>query len=527
MTLRLLVPVLFALTMAPALALAAPLPMRIWQLQDMDAAHIERVIDLAPDYGITGIQLSHNIIMEAEALLEKPDLARQINGFARRAHQRGLEVTFWTHELSGVPKEFFSDDRVDFDRPQFIEHLRDKYHRVFEVCPDLDGVVLTFHETAQSVYDDRKVRSSLSPAQRVGVLIDTLAQACADKGKHLVVRSFSYEPGELEAIREGFALAKSEFTVMTKCQPHDWQPYYPHNPLIGEVGGRPQLVEFDLGEEFFGECRVPYCKVDYLKWRLDYGVSRGIAGGVARLERLRSRALDTPNWVNVYAWSRLLQDPSLDAHQLVLDWATERFGAEPAPLVASALERTFPIVNKTLLALEFWVANHSKFTSYDYAFGHIVSRDTTKWDPTLHNRETRDALLRPTPETLTALATEKADARSLWEQSWADLQAARDHGLKAEDYEWLRTYFERQGTWIELWTAWTRVLFGVRRYEQTGEAAQGEQARADLATLRDLIAAHEDDLRALHQIGDGNVRAAHDFVNDMDRRIRETERRGR
>jgi hypothetical protein len=72
---------------------------------------------------------------------------------------------------------------------------------------------------------------------------------------------------------------------------------------------------------------------------------------------------------------------------------------------------------------------------------------------------------------------------------------------------------------IDLWTAWTRVLFGVRRYEQTADPAQGEQVRADLARLRDLVAAHEDDLRALHQESEGNVRAAHDFMADVERRL--------
>jgi hypothetical protein len=526
MTLRIALPLLLAIALVPAAAAAEPLRMRIWQLHDMDAAYIGRVIDLAPSYGITGIQLSHNIVMEAERLLDNRDFAREIDGFAQRAHERGLEATFWTHELSGVPKKFFVDGKVDFDRPEFRAHLRDKYHRVFDLCPNLDGTVLTFHETAQPVYDDSRVKSALPRAQRVAVLIDTLAQACADKGKQLVVRSFAHQPDELAAIQEGFALAQSDFTVMTKCQPHDWQPYYPHNPLIGAVGGRPQIVEFDLGDEFFGECRVPYAQVGYLKWRLDYAVPRGIVGGVARLERLRSHALDTPNWANVYAWSKLMQDPTLDPHGLVLDWAIERFGEQPAPLVASAMERTFAIVNKTLLALEFWVTDHSRFTSYGYAFGHIDSRNTAKWDPSLHNIETHDALRHPTPETLAKLEAEKAGARALWEQSWADLNQARKHGLRDEDFGWLKTYFQRESVMIDLWTAWSRVLFGLRRYEQIADPAQGAQVRTDLARLRELVAAHEDDLRALHQQGDGNVRAARDFMNDVERRLAQVKDKG-
>jgi len=520
MTLRLLFPLLLVvIALAPAALMAAPLPIRVWQLHDMNAAHIERVIDLAPSHGITGIQLSHNIVMRAEQLLGDDDFARQIDGFARRAHERGLEMTFWTHELSGVPEEFFVDKRVDFDRPEFLRYLRDKYRRVFDLCPNLDGAVLTFHETAQPVYDDRRAKSELPPAQRVALLIDTLAEACADKGKTLVVRSFCHQPGELKAIQDGFSLAKSRFTVMTKCQPHDWQPYYPHNPLIGDAGGHPQVIEFDLGDEFFGECRVPYLQVGYLKWRLDHAVARGAVGGVARIERRRSHALDTPNWVNVYAWSRLLQDPSLDHHQLVLDWAAERFGEQPAPLVASAMERTFDIVNKTLLALEFWVTDHSRFTSYNYAFGHIGGRSQAKWDPSLHNLETCEALLNPTVEILAKLDAEKAAARALWEQSWADLNAARECGLKNKDFEWLSSYFIRESVMIDIWTAWTKALFGVRRYEQTADPAQGEQVRKHLAHLRDLVTAHQDDLRALHQDGGHNINAAREFLRDIERRL--------
>jgi len=496
-----------------------PLPKRVWQLQDYNMPHIARVIELARRYGINEVQLSHNIVMSAEQVLENEKLAADINTICKHAHRNRVRVSAWTHELSGVPADFFVDNKVNLDDPKLWAWLNDKYNRVFDTCPNLDGIVLTFHETQASVYHDGSVVSSLTPPQRVAKLIDTLAGICGYRGKELVVRSFCHQPSELQSIKEGFAQAKSKFVVMSKCQPHDWQPFYPHNPLIGDVGGHPQIVEFDCGHEFLGQGDIPYIDVEYMKGRLDYGLSKGVVGAVARIERYGNHALDTPNWANVYVFSKLLQDPSRDPNRLLEEYVSQRYGKKAVAYVVPALERTFDIVNKTFFALRFWVTDHSRVTSYDYAMGHVTERSTAKWDPDPKWAEIEKRLMSPDVSTLRQIQREKDEALALCKKSIQDIEQARTV-LAASDYGELMTYFKREEAVVRTWRAHFDAIFSVRAYEVSGDPiyrAWAEMAIADDLTCADKYA---NELREITGDGAGDsVSRIKEFVAGLRARM--------
>ena len=52
--------------------------------------------------------------------------------------------------------------------------------------------------------------------------------------KDFIVRSFLYEPQEMQWFREGYDKTGLHVMVQTKCEPHDWDPFYPNDPLIGD-----------------------------------------------------------------------------------------------------------------------------------------------------------------------------------------------------------------------------------------------------------------------------------------------------
>ncbi|HUV05311.1 MAG TPA: hypothetical protein VMX94_09415 [Armatimonadota bacterium] len=495
-----------------------PLPKRVWQLQDYNMPHIVRVIGLAHEYGINEIQLSHNIIMSAEHVLDDEKRTADINAICKYAHKNRIRVSVWTHELSGVPKDFSPDGRINVDDPGLWAWLTDKYNKFFDLCPDLDGIVLTMAETQASVYHET-MTSKLTPSQRVGKLIDTLAGVCKSRGKQLVVRSFCHQPSELQFIRDGFAQAKSDFVVMSKCQPHDWQPFYPHNPLIGNVGGRPQIVEFDCGHEFLGQGEIPYIDVEYMKRRLDYDVSKGIVGAVARIERYGNHALDTPNWADVYVLSKLMQDPSRDPNCLLEEYVSQRYGKKAVPYVVPALKRTFDIVNKTFLALSFWVTDHSRVTSYDYAIGHVTGRSTAKWDPDPKWAEIEKQLMSPDFATLRQIQREKDEALALCKKSIQEIEQARPV-LAASDYGELMTYFRREEAVVRTWRAHLDAIFSVRAYEVSGDPIY--RAWAEMAIADDLACAdkYADELREITGDGAGDsIKRTNEFVAGLRARM--------
>lgn len=459
---------------------AAPLAVRVWQFQDYDMDHIRRLIGLAAAAKVNRIQLSHEIVMDVEEPLGKPQLAKDINTICGWAHAEGIKVDMWTHELNAVPKDLLKDGKADLDDPRLWEFVKDKYDRLFRLCPDLDGLVLTMQETAMSIYHERSVSSSIPPERRVAKLVDDMASVCASFGKKLFVRTFSYEPGELRYIQEGLKLCKGDITVMTKCVPHDWQPYYPFNPAIGDVGGKPQIVEFDLGHEFTGLSTIPYINIGYLKKHLDYDLSKGVVGAVVRVERLKWRCVDTPNQANIDVFTQMLLDPAADPHKLYRKWLADRYGAGAVDHLYAAFIKTFDIVNKGLFVLGFWVSRHSTLPDYGYATASLRRRSTAKWDPSV--KDVEQALLSPTPETVAKIRAEKQEALVLADQAIEDIERARP-ALRPEDYARLSDLFRREKAMVVVWQAAMDVIFGISIYNST----RAESDRKFLAEAADRL----------------------------------------
>jgi hypothetical protein len=510
----------------PASGPAGPqLNHRCWQFQDADRDWLNKAIPLAAAAGMNRVQLSHNIIMSAEQVWEGPgaqdrlDLVRQAATLARRHH---LQVDVWTHELSGIPKDRFRDEKGrPVLSPELWQWVREKYDRFFRLVPGCDGLVLTFAETQYSVYTD-KVVSDLTRPQRVARLIEVMSEACAAHGKLLIVRTFVYEPAEIGFMHEALsALSGSRgrpgnIVIMTKCVPHDWTPFYPFDPLLGNVAGFPQVVEIDLGQEFTGLSRILHCEPGYVKYVMDYARGNGVIGGVARVERLNNHALGTPNEVNIHAFSRLLHDPAPSAEALWTEWATTRYGPRAAPPVIRALRRTFDVTNLTYFPLEQWVTNHSLEPTWRYAYGHITERQNAKWIPSPRQLAARDELLHPDGDTLIKINHEKDLARRLADLSLADLEEARP-ALVDADYRELRHYLEFGRDVVEVFRAHNLAMFTQLCLE--GRKAGGNAGAEELASLRSAV---ERQIRVLEELaGVMEQRYGKDVYPGTPRRLRD------
>ena len=156
------------------------LPHRSWQFHDPDWDYLQQAIPKAKAAGMNRIQLSHQIVMDAEQLWagdgyeRRLDLVRRAAGLA---HENGLKVDMWTHELSGLPKDRFRDAATGEPKltPELWQWVEEKYEHLFTLVPELDGVVLTFAETDHKVYRDGVV-SDEPPPQRVARLIQVMAE---------------------------------------------------------------------------------------------------------------------------------------------------------------------------------------------------------------------------------------------------------------------------------------------------------------------------------------------------------------
>ncbi len=457
-----------------------------WILLKDDLEYLCQAIDRAADHGVNHIQLSHSIIHHADQLFSQEGLPDKINTLTQRIHKHGIQAFIWTHELRRVPSRLARDGKVQLDKPQLWQWLRDRYEKVFKLCPEIDGLVLTFHETDVSVYDDNRVSSRMPKSERVTKLIDALHAVCRDHDKQLIVRTFVYWPGELENVTRGIQATDPAVIVMSKEVPHDWQPNYPNNPAIGAFPGRRQIVEFDLGHEYYGQNLVPYLLPAYLKNRLTYQRSKGVAGAATRISRDGHSILGTVSELNLAAFREFCNNAGADERSTWHKIVTRRYGQAAAKPLADILQRTADVVERTLLTRGYYfLNNHSRIPHLHYAEYHVASHSIAKWIPTDQERQREQSLREPTVEVHRAVVAEKNEAVRIAEQLLRDLESLTAQ-IKPADFAQLRTELVRLRDLAKLYRITADAYFAYqvhRRHpaEVTRSAVEKKLADMDAA----------------------------------------------
>lgn len=510
--------------MAAALAAsAAPqalVPWRAWQFHKLNAPYVLAAMKLARNYDVNTVVFSHDMLGYASQLLDGSDRGAQLTALAKAAHGDKLKAWIWVREFENVPGAFLAAGVVQMDRPGFWDWLADRYDQVFARYPDFDGLMLTFDESPYRVFDPHKVQSALSMPDRFAKVMKTIDAVAVKYKKDFIVRSFVYEPEEMAWFRAGYAQTGLHVMIQTKCEPHDWDPFYPNNPLIGAFPGRTQIIEFDGSSEFTGKNRIPYTQPEYFERRWRYDLSQpGVAGYNVRIDHGGYDSLHTPNEINIYAMSRFTADPKATAEDIWKEWTGQHYGKDAAPEVERALKPSYNIVNLSFFALGFWITNHSALPRFSYADDHLHARTMAKWYPNEPKYKTlEDRLLQPDPELLEAILAEKDSAIALAQESLTHLQAAKPK-LTPEQYDdlyWRLALAERTAI---VWKLHAEAYFGFKVLAG-GHRVPGlvERVKRALEALKEQAEVSAQDPR----IGNdppASAREIRAFVSDMEARV--------
>ena len=418
--------------------------------------------------GICGVHFSHKLCHDAADLLEDPAHAAEAREWVARLRRANLDVWVWTHELHHVPAEFLDDQgRLRFDDTDWPGLLRQKYRRFLgEVLPGITGLVFTFAETPFEIYKDRVVVSALSPAERLKRLMSVLVDICAEHGVRVALRDFVYRPDEVDSMGRALRELPADVVVMSKAVPHDWEPFYPCNPLLGKVGDREQWVEFDLGLEYEGQQMLPYANLEQHHTWLLAARAAGIRQVCLRLDRYDGdcgqSALFTP-WgklmLNAFqAWDR---QPELSCEALWRGWEADQF-----PHAARVLQMLTRSVQQMAFPLQNWLMDHSVLPSFAYAKSHLYGGNAARlaeWtgDPdqlkTLESFETFPAGFRERLDRESAAALgEFAEAEQLLKE-----HLFPDHA----DYEIWRDGVQQSGSLLRLLAGYRDVFFRIRELQ--------------------------------------------------------------
>ena len=181
----------------------AAIEYRMWQFHTMKPDYIVRVMEHAGEYNINAVVFSHEMNYFLSDFDDRgSELSQQHIKLAQKAHELGLKVYVWPHELHKVPQTFIKNGVVQMDAAGFFEHITDKYNKFFEAYPEFDGIVLTFHETQYKIFSDKSVNTVLTKPQRFASLINAINKACLNHNRVFIARSFVYEPQELQWFAE-------------------------------------------------------------------------------------------------------------------------------------------------------------------------------------------------------------------------------------------------------------------------------------------------------------------------------------
>lgn len=477
-------------------------------------------LKLAPRYGINTVIFSHEMIGYASELLDGGGRGPQLNQLTAAAHSQKLQAWIWVREFEKAPPEFMAGGRVQMDRPGFWDWVAGRYEKLFTAYPAFDGLMLTFEESPYPIFDPKKVDSPLAMPDRFAKLIDTIGDVCRRHGKAFIVRSFFYEPEQMEWFKAGYSKTKPDIMVQTKCEPHDWDPYYPNDSLIGAFPARKQIIEFDGSSEFTGKNRIPYAQPEYFERRWRYDLSKpGVVGYNIRVDHGGYDALHTPNEINIYAMARFTEDAHVTAADIWKEWTAKHYGEAAAPEVERALRPTFDIVNESFFALEFWITNHSRLPSLSYADEHLHSRTMAKWYPDQPKyKELEQALESPSPQLLERILAQKDDAVALAEQALQHLRNAAPH-LTREQYDDLNWRLSLAARTARVWKLHAEALFGYwALFAGHGVAGLSERVERALAALREEAAVSELDPR-IGSDPPASAREIRDFVADLEGRM--------
>lgn len=437
--------------------------------------------------------------VDAEAL---STLRRQLQRFRRR----GVAIT-----LSGggpfVPSAFFEvyPEARHVSNGFFWRFCQAKVEEAFQLIPEADAIELYLWESpllndrdffrefhwAPTVADTMQGTDEYyGPADYLTQLFAAYGRGAAAAGKELTLLTFSHYPWQEQVLIEALQQLDPALPVRLdhKCQPGDWSPYRGPNNVMLAVTDRPATLLFDGAGEYWGQCLIPYCYPQEIQQRLWHALERNPS-----IDRLGMRVIwqhghvfGAFNEVNFHALSRLARDPYTPIEEVWDDWTQRRFGAEAAPRVRAALERTNRIANLTYYIHGVWVHNHSSIADLPYLESHFLNyaRSHMQWHP--DDFRTR-ALLRellefPRQHTIDWVLADRQEALRLNRMSLDDVEAVRDV-LPAVEYEKLRDQLGLQRAFIEVSLHHIEAFLRYRIEQQRPDPGNRERLSATLAAL--------------------------------------------
>jgi len=447
---------------------AAPLPFNGWTLTHNDMAYNLSVLDRMPDYGVTHVQLSHNIVTRIDQF-EDPAVVDRVKTLANRIHAHGGDAIVWAQELSEDLQILVCYDLDSDDMQARMQAYRDALTKV----PEIDGVMISFGSApTEPYYTVPTCGGYLAPKERYKAIIEAVSRVVMDEfGKQVYVRTFFHKGFEIPFMRAALAETERPVIAMSKSEPNDFEPYYPVNPLVGDVGAHPQFLELDCAGEYWGRGAIPFVAVEYFAQRHHEAQHRSanadsnFIGSTCRVDRYEYSAINTLNEANLWAQTQLVQNPDGDWQDALHSFITTRYGLAKN---TTAHRRLFDIMRRT-----YWIGRKMYYAKGEWAFKKgsdlpssnadalslQIDKSIMQWDAAY--APIALSVMAPARQTVLELLQEKHEAIELAQRNLDALPALRS-ALDTGTYAQLHTLLQKQRVATEIWFNMAGALFGNR-----------------------------------------------------------------
>jgi hypothetical protein len=446
-----------------------PLSFTGWTLTQNDMDYNLSIIDRMSDFGVTHVQLSHRIVTRIDQF-EDQEIVDRVKVLSNKIHEQGGKSIVWAQELSEDAQYFFCYDLEGSDMAARMQAYRDALTKL----PEIDGVMISFGSAPTEPYTTVPScgLSEILPKERYKAIIEAVSRVVMDEfGKQVYVRTFYHSGFEIPFMRSALKETDRPIIAMSKSEPNDFEPYYPLNSLVGDIGDHPQFLELDCAGEYWGRGAIPFVAIEYFAQRFresrsasENGTSTFI-GSTCRVDRYEYSAMGTLNEANLWAQSKLVENPEVDWQDLLSSFITYRYGlvmnTESHNLLFDIMRRTYWIGRKMYYAKGEWAFKKgSELPSSNYdALSLQTDKTISQWDPAYLGITA--SVMAPLKQTVLELLQEKREAMELAQRNETLLPSLKD-SLNVEDYNQLQTLLHKQSVATEIWFNMAGSIFAQR-----------------------------------------------------------------
>lgn len=296
-----------------------------------------------------------------------------IHAACEKTVANGIKTYVWHHELE-LPlnfKDFYPEIQnscgdIEVTHPLVRDFLENKIMDFFYAYPNIDGIILTLHETKIPLL--KLKNQKLGKVERVQYVTEILYQICQKLGKELIVRPFASVEEDYIMMTKAYEEISTDMLIMDKWTQFDWSLTLPNNAFFYKIEKNPLFVEADVFGEYFGKGHLPLMLKDHIAEKFEYCDTFSPRGYVARVDRNEEIPFGNLNEVNVAITAAHLN--GLDVEREINKFLeTEYVGA--AKEVRELLEDTEDILRKTIYTNGYYFSEMSYFPHLNHCKNHF------------------------------------------------------------------------------------------------------------------------------------------------------------